>query len=559
MGYGPSIPQGSLSLEARSLSLSSPLPRPLVALLAQVWSWAWVVGCLVVPVLLLGGAVGEHRLPGIPDEPLFATLFAGSQVHGWLVGEGSWGWTQLAGSGAAYWPAQASSAGALAVLELVLAEPWAYAGLLLSALWLAGLGPALLARRLLGCERSAAFLVAGLAVQLSPPVLRCAWDGQLAVLAVGPLCLALACRRPWVVALCGLLAGGMGALTAVVVAFGAAIGRRSWALTALLPPLLLAVVLLLAWPSAPLPGSTTAPLDLAATPAYVTAGGASFPVTAPLSSVSEPVVPSRGASDWTSLPARIHGGPVALLGCLLGLAWRRSRSWALIGLGASTLLYLGLGPLPLPGTEAGVPSAWFAALLAWLPGGAGAPELLIPVIVAAGLGLGALVRWRRDASVFVLAVCLWTSPLLPLGATPVTNLPPLPAAEAIAAVEDGPALVLPVVGSPDVRSCAGPAELLHLAGRLDRPLPVILPIQDPALGARIAWLLDRPVRLDSAALLWKGRDEPPLGWAREHGYRALIVDSQAYTAAELGLLRAELASLAGPPLAAGPRWLVWGL
>ncbi len=517
----------------------------------------WPLLYLVAPAALLVPAVGPHRSPGLPAEPLFATLVSGAQVQRWLTGADLWGVTGLIeGAFPYYWPAQLSVAGPLAVLRFVLSEPFSYGLLLLVALWFAGLGPALLARRLLGREQHAAWLIAGLAVQLSPPVLRCAWDGQLAVLGVGPLCLALAARRGWAAFGWGLLAGGMGAVTAGLAALSAILDRRWWAISALLPPVLLAAVLWGYQGSAPLPGSTTAPVELAFTPAYVGTNGAVFPR---VGEQAWPTSRSEPGRPWTSLPARLHGGPLALLGCLLGLAWRRVRPWALLGLGALLLLHLGLGPMPPPGVEAGEPAAWLAFLFGGLPGGAGPPELLIPVVLAAGLGLGALVGWRREASVLVLAVCLWTSPLLPLGRLPVTNLPPLPAADALAALEPGPVLLLPVVESPFRQAGAGDAELMHLAARIHRPLPLDMGACGIPLVAHISRIADLPVHQGAAEAIWSNRDQVPLDAARAQGFRGLILDTESLTPTQLGLIRLDLQRSLGPPIAEGERWLVWGL
>ena len=540
------------------LVMSPPQPagRRLDVALRQGLSRLWPAVFAVAPGLLLWRAVGPHRVPGLPQEPLFATLAAAGVIERWLVAPGSLGQCELALGAGGFLPAQLSVALPLAGLSSVLGLAWAYGLVLLVALWLSGLGPALLARRLLGAEALAAAVVAGLAVQLSPPVLRCAWDGQLALLAIGPVCLALAARRPWSTALWGLVSGGMGAVTALFAVVGAGVRRRPWAALALALPILTGLILALgATPD--LPGAAGWQGSAELGEAYVTAGGAVFPQTA----VAAGMDASPASFDWASLPARLHGGPVALLGCLLGLAWRRSRPWALLGLGALVCTHALLGPLPLPGEQAARPPSWLGGGVPWLPGGAPALELLLPILLGAGLGYAALVRWRREASALVLAVCLWTSPLLPLDrGLPVTNLPPLPAADALGELEPGPALLLPAVGEPYRQPGAGVAELLLLAVRLDRPLPLVGgDAQDPAITARTAWLANHPVELGSASLLWAAREQAPLEQARQGGYRALIVDLQAYDGGTRGFVRAELERLLGPPLAEDPRWLAWEL
>ena len=516
---------------------------------------AWPLLFLLAPVALLTPAVGRHRIPGLPGEPLFATLVQGASAGRWLRGLDLWGNTGLVdGIYPHYWPAQPAIAALLAVLELALAEPFAYTLLLGAALVLAGLGPALLARRVFGHEGRAAWIIAGLCVQLAPPVLRCAWDGELAVLAVGPLCLALAARRGWAAGLWGLAAGGMGALTGLLTALGSLLTRRPWGLAALLPPLLLLALLHGYLHSGPWPGSTTTPRDPSFVPAYVTATGAVFP-----ESTFGPELPRSSAvgAGWLELPARLHGGPVVVLGCLLALVWARTRPWALLGLGAVALLHLGSGPLPPPGGEVGEPADWMGALFRWLPGGAGAPELLVPAMLAAGLGFGALVRWRRESSILVLALALWSSPLLPLGRLPVTNLPPLPAAEALAKLEPGPVLLLPAVASPYRQPGAGDAELMHLATRLGRPLPLDSAPSGAVLIGRVARRLDQPVHVGAAPVMWSPGQVAPRDLP--DGARALLVDAQAYSPRQLRLLRAELLPLFGPPVAEGERWLLWSL
>jgi len=513
---------------------------------------AWAGGFLVVPVLLLRGAVGVHRVPGLPLESLFSTLFAGAQLERWLLGTASIGQADLVHGGLPYWPAQPSHAGALSLLNLALDEPIAYAVVLAIALWLTGLGPALLARRLWGDGRLAACTVAGLAVQLSPPVLRSVWDAELVILAVGPVALALAARTRWSCALWALLAGGMGWVAAVLCGLGAGILRKPWAGLAALP-LVLAVVV----PSAALPGATRALPTPSTASSYVTMDRAVLPTGILASTPQLPAEPND--SGWLGLPARVHGGPVAVLGCLLALCWKRTRIWGSLGVVALVLLHAGLGPLPLPGELATEPAGWWTSVKHGLPGASAAGGLLIPVVLAAGLGLGAVVRWRREASVLVLALCLWTSPLLPIDAgVPVTNLPPLPAASALSSAGAGPVLILPA-WSYGQRG-AGFAEQLHLAARLGRPAALGSgEWAAPAFMAHTAWLLDVPVHQDAATALWDHRHEAPLDVARSAGFAGLLVDAWAYSPEQLSLLRAELHRWVGPPVAEGERWLAWAL
>jgi hypothetical protein len=167
------------------------------------------------------------------------------------------------------------------------------------------------------------------------------------------------------------------------------------------------------------------------------------------------------------------------------------------------------------------------------------------------------VRWRREASVFVLALTLWSSPLLPLGRLPVTNLPPLPAAEALAELERGPVLLLPAVASPYRQPGAGDAELLHLASRLGRPLPLDAEPRGAALVGLLARQLDLSVHVGAAPVMWLSARAVPQDMA--DGARALLVDARAYTPEQLVLLRAELLPLFGPPVAEDDRWLLWSL
>jgi len=535
------------------MSSALSLPRRIASsLTAYGVKVAWASGFLVGPALLLRGAVGVHRVPGLPLESLFSTLFAGAQLERWLLGAATFGQADLVHGGQPYWPAQSSHAGVLAVLNLVLDEPIAYAVVLVLALWLAGLGPALLARKMLGDGHLAACTVAGLAVQLSPPVLRSVWDAELAILAVGPVALALAARSRWSCALWALIAGGMGWIAAALCGLGAGILRRPWAGLATLP-----LVLAVALPSAALPGATQALPTPSTASSYVTMDRAVLPAGFP--ALTPPRLVEPDDSGWLGLPARVHGGPVAVLGCLLALCWRRTRAWGSLGAVALVLLHAGLGPLPQPGSMPAEPAGWWVAVKLALPGASAAGGPLIPVVLAAGLGLGAVVRWRREASVLVLALCLWTSPLLPLDSgVPVTNFPPLPAASALSSAGAGPVLILPAwsYGQPG----AGFAEQLHLAARLGRPAALGSgEWVAPAFMAHTAWLLDVPVHQDAATALWDNRHEAPLDAARSAGFAGLLVDAWAYSPEQIALLRAELFRLVGPPAAEGERWLAWAL
>ncbi len=513
---------------------------------------------LVTPVCLLGSALGRHRAPGLPVDDLYAFLWSSGQLRRWLAGVAVPGRADLAKDAAAFWPARPVPTLLQAVAGWQLDEGLAFGLLLLALLFLAGLGPALLAQRLLGSGRVWAVLLSGLAVQLSPPVILAAWSADLAVLGVGPLALALAVRRPWAVALFSLIAGGFGAALGLGIAFVGIVSRRPWALFALVP-----VVVGLALPSASLPGSPRVTARPPGVPAYVTAVRAVFPL--PEAGASER--PDWGLTDprpssagqLGRIPARLHGGPLALLGCLLALFFRPSRAWGGVGVVVLAALTAGLGLLPLPGVPPPAAAAWFDSLFEAL--GADSAEFLAMLLLCAGLGWAALARWRWPAAV-ACGLLLWLgTPLHPLQpGLPVTNLPPEPAVQALENHEPGPFLAFPDPAPPFTQDGPSVAEVLHLASRLGRPIHVGHgPHPDPALVAHLAWVVDHPIDQAAAEIVWETRAQAPLEAARGSGTRAVLVDSAALQPDQLDRLRGELQRLLGPPLAEGGRWLAWGI
>lgn len=517
----------------------------------------------LVPACLLRGALGPHRAPGLPDDGLYGLLFAGSQLRRWLLGLAAPGQADLAWDAVGFWPAHPLPALAQGLGGGLLDDGFAYGLLLAVALWLAGFAPGLLAGRQLGLRRVWVPALAALAVQLSPPVVRAAWSADFAVLGVGPLALTLAVRPRWAVVLCGLLAGGWGAGIGIATALSGALLRRPLALVALLP-----VIAGLALPCPELPGASSSVEDGAVVPGVVTAAGSVFPVPVGLTTGSEGttasalsgdgVASSAGSSAW-GLVARLHGGPLVVLGCLLGLAFARTRLLGCLGLAVLVALTAGTGFLPLPGVPPPEPAAWFTGGFGSL-GVSGGALLALPLL-AAGLGWATLVRARWPTALFVLPVLLLATPLRPLEpGLPVTNLPPEPAVEAVANLPVGPILVFPDPAEPFLQPEASLAQALYLGARTGRAVRVGRDAHpDPQLVLGLARLAGLTVDVGVAEDAWQTRGDTPAAGARAQGFVALFVDVQALEPHQLQPVRAALQGWLGPPLAEGGRYLAWKL
>jgi hypothetical protein len=98
---------------------------------------------------------------------------------------------------------------------------------------------------------------------------------------------------------------------------------------------------------------------------------------------------------------------------------------------------------------------------------------------------------------------------------------------------------------------------MHLASRLGRPLPLDSELSEVALIARIARVVDQPVHIGAAPVIWSSVHGAPGDMSPEAS--ALLVDTEAYTPSQLAMLRTELQRLFGPPLTEDDRWLLWSL
>ncbi len=532
------------------------------------------------PLLLLRGALGTHRAPGLDGERLYTALYSAAQVRRWLAGLALPGSADVAWDVERFWPAEPAAALLQGLLSALVGDGLALGLTLAAGIWCAGYGVWRLARGQLPAE--AGYwppLLAGLAVQLSPPVLRSAWSADLAVLAVGPASLALASSRNGALLAWSLVAGGWSEAAGLLVA-GVSAARRRWLGAAALLPLLVGLG---SEPSA-LPGAARAAQAVSApVPAYVGVGRAVFPrlqgaederlPLGPAAAAPGPIQPHDSHSglppEPPSLPplaapvqvqpgplallGRVHGGPLAMIACLLALFLRPSRPWGVLGLASVALLTAGLGWMPLPGEQPSGPSAWIVGALGWLPGWTGSPtDWLLPAVLGAGLGLGALAAVNAPAGIAAAVAVLVATPLQPLRpGLPITNLPPEPAVEALRDLPAGGVLHLPDPARPYLQQPHSVAELLYLATRHGHPVPTgAAPAPDPALVAHAATLIDASLDQRAAEAIWQARHLPPLVAAREAGFVGLLADKRYGDA----LLADDLQQRLGPPLAEGAIW-----
>jgi hypothetical protein len=324
----------------------------------------------LIPARLLIGPVGPFRAPGLEGDGLYGQLFAGAVVRRWLRGEVPPGALDAAGD-LPWWPK--APAAALAQALLPVDPAWALGLVVAAALWLGGVGPWRLARRVWPAAPWWGPLLAGLAAQTSPVLLRAVPGVDLAALAVGPIALGLAHPRlAW-------LAGLWSAPGALGFAVLGLLARRPAWLVAGIPALGLLV------PASTLPAAMSPTREPAATaPAYVAAGGAVFPLP------PEEQAPLRAAAALTRtgrwLPAgvepRVRGnlflGPPPTPG-----AARRGPPAGPEGAGAAP------PATPPPGDFTKEERPWFGTLLVPLQrvhGGVAALVGLLLLLLGAGAG-----------------------------------------------------------------------------------------------------------------------------------------------------------------------------
>ncbi len=379
--------------------------------------WAAVVGrlrelgaaalYLLMPLWMLGRALGPFRAPGRETEALYGELYAAAIVRRWWLLDAPFLTSDTGGVPTPWWPAAPFPA----LIQALLPADGALAlGLVvLGAMWLAGYGPYRLYRVLLPEASPLGPLLAGLSVQVSPVVLRAVPDADLAALGVGALALGFAAprwawiaglwswpaavllgvagvirREPgWLIAAIPALAvlvppsaapGALRAQTAAEVSAVAYLGRegavfpmppaeaeawpvsdqRRWGLPGADPGLGL------------LPGTippsppTMPPMPSGEPPPPGVPGGAPPPATAapappgpgPTADLDAPALtrppPTRPWFGAILVPLqRLHAGPLALLGLFVAL--RGARRWAAAGLAALAAITLLFGWQPFPG------------------------------------------------------------------------------------------------------------------------------------------------------------------------------------------------------------------
>ncbi|HNH50482.1 MAG TPA: hypothetical protein PKY30_25845, partial [Myxococcota bacterium] len=162
---------------------------------------------------------------------------------------------------------------------------------------------------------------------------------------------------------------------------------------------------------------------------------------------------------------RLHGGPVLLLGLLLGLLDPRARRWSVVGitLWAGITATYGWQSFPeeaevAPHTVSGLRLLLNGEQIAALPGRPDGLAFGALIGICGAVGLSAFFQGRR----------LWFSPLILLGvllenprlAAPVTPLLPDPLLQVLAALPDGGMIVFPAPQAPYFQGTRSSARVL---------------------------------------------------------------------------------------------------
>lgn len=325
---------------------------------------------LAVALLLCRASLASDRLPGVELGEAWGRVFVTAQVSRWLKGEAVVGDADLLAwpEGMAFWPVDPLLQLIAAPLSWLLGDLSAYVAATVITLTLAGFGAAVLGRQL-----GAGWLIAGaagVAVQLSPTVIRHASDAVLEALALGPAALAAAAilraaRHPrsglGLVALSVLACAATSPYLAVYLLLLSVLilplFRLPWAR---LGAILLSAGLAAALAAAPVLATELGPRGRLG-PGFSEGGFRLNPGERVLPSGDRPVprqAPTRGVHNslgprpegprpparppWgLTFAQRVPGGATLLLVSLLGLLSRRSRPVA-----ALALLVLALGPDP---------------------------------------------------------------------------------------------------------------------------------------------------------------------------------------------------------------------
>ncbi len=431
-----------------------------------------------------------------------------------------------------------------------------------------------------------AALVIGLLVQLAPPVLRSVGSGEGGILAVGPLCLALALSKgpgnpqKAGAGLLALLAGAWAAPAGLLLGLVGLLQRRAalaWGLLPLLPLLLVS--------ASHLPGSARlAPLPARTVAAYVSTGGTVLPCPrrtrrgrpsprAPSSRLParrpkapcpagrraprSPAPPRRGAGSGTGLE-RIPGGAGLWAALALALASGRRRVAAL-GLALVCAWTLLFGLIPPNGAQPAAVASWLQELAPWLPAlrppWARADWLLLPLALVPLALTGA-----RHLPVLLLPILVGAALENPRASLPVTNLAPGGVEAVAGALPEGSIAFFPSPTSPWEQGKRSPAELAVLGQALGHPLPVSPdPGPEAALLLQLSQQLDLAVDLRAGPLAGSLRGGDPLQLAREGGVVGLLIDGRELDPETRRALDGWLAARIGTPLAQDAELSLYGL
>lgn len=533
--------------------------------------------------------------PAIPGAPLgegWGRLWVTAQVGRWLRGQAPWGTADLLAwpQGMPFWPTDPLVQAVQVPLSALLGDAAALTAVTGLLLWLAGVGPHALARRLGAGPLGAA--IAGLLVQGSPFVLRHGADLVLEALALGPAALAGAAvvaahraQHPSAATWLAVLAGvGATAATSPYLAVYLALvcglcalatprRWRRWAGVALAGAGACLLVLLPLW-AAERGEQGRLGVDFAQRGYHLAPTAVVHPSTGARAAPRPPPSPAVGAAPSPRPPAagpaprpsalerlsrRVPGGAALLLASLSGLAWRPTRA-----LSALALLLLLLSPEPwltaaalqprLPRFDGPLDAAMGALPMLSALGNAGRVVGAF-VVVAAVIAARLCHRQPLLAPVLLLLGLAEAQARFPGLALPAT---PVQVQAGLLQDLDGPTVFFPSGDPPAWHPAVAPKELLFLAGRAGVPvaydygrgrIPVDLPVQ-----ARLSVLSDAPIGV-AALRVAPALPDQAAAWAALP-FRHLVILEERLAPEEVARLRPWLQTHA--TLAAeGPGWSRW--
>jgi hypothetical protein len=251
---------------------------------------------------------------------------------------------------------------------------------------------------------------------------------------------------------------------------------------------------------------------------------------------------------------RIHGGPVLLLGLLLGLLDPRARRWSVVGLTlwAGTTAAYGWQSFPeeaevAPHTVSGLRLLLNGAQIAALPGRPDGLAVGALIGICGAVGLASFFRGTRLwFSPFILLSILLENPRL---AAPVTPLLPDPLLQVLAALPDGAMIVFPAPQAPYFQGTRSNARVLWEAALAGKRLPAE---PEPAVAGVVAALsreLDLPVDVQASQWFWSAPADAPYEQALTQGYAYMVVDLGGVPQPLRPRLDGRLAADVGMPLA----------